>query len=87
VLVAADSGKGSNCSRELAEWNKVNFQLSGMTLAGQVNISGASAAEQKRLQETGVDIKALQRETCSMQVVLLPFGDKDEPLLFKGEHQ
>ncbi|KAL0020067.1 hypothetical protein WJX79_001481 [Trebouxia sp. C0005] len=48
----SDDGMRSSCSQELREWNKVNFQLSGITLAGQV--------------------------------VLLPFGEKDEPLLFKG---
>lgn len=81
----ADDGMRSSCSQELREWNKVNFQLSGITLAGQVNISNASAGELRQLQEVGVDVKALQMQPCSLQVVLLPFGEKDEPLLFKGE--
>ena len=81
----ADGGMGSSCSQKLKEWNKVNFQLSAVTLAGQVNISNASAGELKQLQEVGVDVKALQKQPCSLQVVLLPFGEKDEPLLFKGE--
>ncbi len=81
----ADGGMGSSCSQELKEWNKVNFQLSAITLAGQVNISNASAGELRQLQEVGVDVGALQKQPCSMQVVLLPFGEKDEPLLFKGE--
>ena len=81
----ADGGKGSSCSQELKEWNKINFQLSAITLAGQVNISNASAGELRQLQEVGVDVGALQKQPCSLQVVLLPFGEKDEPLLFKGE--
>lgn len=32
-----------------------------------------------------MDVKAFQKQPCSLQVVLLPFGEKDEPLLFKGE--
>ena len=84
MSVLADASKGSSCSQELAEWNKVNVQLGGMTLSAQVNVSSATAAEQKQVQDIGVDIKALQKEPCSMQVVLLPFGEKDEPLLFSG---
>ena len=84
MTVLADASKGSSCSQELAEWNKVNVQLGGMTLSAQVNVSSATAAEQKQVQDIGVDIKALQKEPCSMQVVLLPFGEKDEPLLFSG---
>ncbi|KAL0035526.1 hypothetical protein WJX77_010582 [Trebouxia sp. C0004] len=80
----SDGGMGSSCSLELREWNKVNFQLSAVTLAGQVNISNAAAGELMQLQEVGVDVQALQKQPCSLQVVLLPFGEKDEPLLFKG---
>lgn len=80
----SDGGLGSSCSPELKEWNKVNFQLSAITLAGQVNVSNASAAELRQLQKAGVDVEALQKQPCSLQVVLLPFGEKDEPLLFKG---
>lgn len=81
---AADNSKGVGCSEELKEWNKVNVQLGAVTLSGQVNVSNASTAEQTQLQEIGVDVKALQQQACSLQVVLLPFGDKDEPLLFTG---
>jgi len=81
----ADGGTGSSCSQELREWNKINFQLSAVTLAGQVNFSNASAGELRQLQEVGVDVEALHKQPCSLQVVLLPFGEKDEPHLFKGE--
>ena len=76
---------GVECSKELKEWNKVNFQLSGMTLAAQVNISEVSNQEMKGLKGIGLDGKALLAKPCSMQVVLLPFGEKDEPLLYKGK--
>lgn len=85
MLCAADSKTGTNCSKELSEWNKVNFQMGGITLAGQQDVSGASAAEQRQLQEAGIQVSALQKAPCSLQVALLPFGDKDEPLLFTGE--
>ena len=77
---------GVECSKELKEWNKVNFQLSGMTLAAQVNISKISDQEMKGLKGMGLDGKALLAKPCSMQVVLLPFSEKDEPLLYKGKH-
>ena len=84
ILCAADNKTGTNCSRELTEWNKVNFQMGGVTLAGQVEVSEASAAEQRQLQEAGIQVSALQKAPCSLQVALLPFGDKDESLLFTG---
>ena len=79
-----DSPQESKCGKELEEWNKLNVQLGGIALSAQVNISSALAAEQKLLEGMGLDVKGLQKQPCSMQVVLLPFGDKDEPLLFKG---
>lgn len=57
-----------------------------MTLAAQVNISKVSDQEMKGLEGIGLDGKALLAKPCSMQVVLLPFGEKDEPLLYKGTH-
>ena len=80
----ADDAKGSKCSKELRDWNKVNFQMGGVTLAAQVNVSAASAAEQSQLQEVGIDVAALQKAPCALQVALLPFGEKDQPLLFTG---
>lgn len=58
--------------------------MGGVTLAGQLNVSAASVAEQKQLQDSGIDVSALQKAPCSLQVALLPFGDKDQPLLFTG---
>ena len=58
--------------------------MGGVALSAQVNISKASVAETAHLKEAGIDVKALQKEPCSLQVALLPFGDKDEALLFKG---
>lgn len=83
-MSAADDKSGSNCSKELTEWNKVNFQMGGVTLAGQLDVSQASAAEQRQLQESGIEVSVLQKGPCSLQVALLPFGEKDEPLLFTG---
>lgn len=83
-MLLADDTTENKCSKELTEWNKVNFQMGGVTLAAQVNVSKASAAETQQLKEAGIDVKALQKEPCLLQVALLPFGDKDEPLLFKG---
>ena len=85
AVCAAGDKSGSNCSKELTEWNKVNFQMGGVTLAGQLDVNEVSAAEQKHLQEAGIGVPALQKAPCSLQVALLPFGDKDEPLLFKGQ--
>ena len=84
TVCAADDKSGSNCSKELTKWNKVNFQMGGVTLAGQLDVSQASAAEQRQLQQSGIQVSALQKAPCSLQVALLPFGEKDEPLLFTG---
>ena len=80
----ADNKADSKCSKQLADWNKVNFQMGGVTLSAQVNVSGSTPAGEQQLQELGIDTKALQKEGCSLQVALLPFGDKDEPILYKG---
>ncbi|KAL3148687.1 hypothetical protein ABBQ38_014102 [Trebouxia sp. C0009 RCD-2024] len=85
VAFYSDAKTGSSkCSKELTDWNKVNFQLGGVTLVGQVNVSAASAAEQRQLQDAGIDVAALRKAPCSLQVALLPFGEKDQPLLFTG---
>lgn len=84
--VACTFAGSADCSKELKEWNKVNFQLSGMTLAGQINVSHISDEDLKTLEGIGLDVTALQKKPCSMQIVLLPFGEKDEPVLYKGTH-
>ena len=84
TMFAADNKTGSNCSKELTEWNAVNFQMGGVTLAGQLDVSAATAAELRQLQDSGIDVSGLQKAPCSLQVALLPFGDKDQPLLFTG---
>lgn len=84
VAFYSDDTTGSKCSKELTDWNKVNFQLGGLTLAAQVNVSAGSPAEQEQLQQVGIDVSALQKAPCALQMALLPFGEKDEPLLFTG---
>ena len=54
-------------------------------MAGQINISHTPQAELKGLEDIGLDAKALLAKPCSMQIVLLPFGEKDEPTLYKGK--
>ena len=80
-----NDASASSCSKELTEWNKVNFQMAGVTLAAQIDVSSATAAQQAQLQEAGLDTAALQKVPCSLQVALLPFGDKDEPMLYQGQ--
>lgn len=58
--------------------------MGGLTLAAQVNVSAGSPAEQEQLQQVGIDVSALQKAPCALQMALLPFGEKDEPLLFTG---
>ncbi|KAL3137374.1 hypothetical protein ABBQ32_006902 [Trebouxia sp. C0010 RCD-2024] len=84
VAFYSDDATSSKCSKQLTDWNKVNFQMGGVTLAAQVNVSAASAAEQGQLQDVGIDVAALQKAPCALQVALLPFGEKDQPLLFTG---
>ena len=54
-------------------------------MAGQINISQTPGEELKGLEEIGLDSRALLAKPCSMQIVLLPFGEKDEPILYKGK--
>ena len=77
----AGASVGASCAAELEEWNSAAMDLGGLTGFAHVNLS---AADFKQAEAAGVATARLQAEPCRLQAVLLPFGDKDEAMPFKG---
>lgn len=77
----AGASAGASCAAELEEWNSAALELGGLTGFAHVNLS---ATDFMQAEAAGVATAHLQAEPCRLQAVLLPFGDKDEVLPFKG---
>ena len=77
----AGASVDASCAAELEKWNSAAVDLGGLTGFAHVNLS---AADFKQAEAAGVATGLLQAEPCRLQAVLLPFGEKDEAVPFKG---
>ena len=77
----AGASVGASCAAELEEWNGAAMELGDLTGSAHVNLS---TADFKQAEAVGVATAHLEAEPCRLQAVLLPFGDKDEAVPFKG---
>ena len=67
----------------MSAWASAVDKLGGLTKAGSLFLQASDRSEAGSL---GVDAAALGEEPCRPQVLLLPFGDKEDEdwLVFKG---
>ena len=79
------AGTHSSCKDEVAAFNSLVAELGGLIKAAAVNVSNVGALSSKGW---GLDAPALGSKPCSLQLVLLPFGDSADATdwqLYTGE--